>query len=138
MKATAQSFALQDGLAPVVATDNTALVSIVADLAGYDGATAVIQCGTLADADMTTTILLEESDASGSGFTAVADEDLIGTEVGAAFIFSSDLKMVKLGYKGIKRYLRLTITPAANSGNAPLSSCWILHNPRNPQTSQIV
>jgi hypothetical protein len=137
MKNTAFNIGLQDGFPPQVATDNTAIVAAACDLSGYEGATVVIQCGTLADADMTTTVLLEESDSSGSNYSAVADEDLIGTEAGAAVIFSDDLKIAKLGYKGKKRYIRLTVTPAANSSNAPLSSLYICQNPRSLQTTQI-
>jgi len=97
----------------------------------------LISYGTIADVDVTFTTLLEESDASGSGFAAVADADLIGTEADANPLFSDDGKCFKLGYKGQKRYLRLTITPAANSGNIPVCMIWGLINPRSlPQNTQ--
>jgi hypothetical protein len=138
-KDVSSSIKLTSGLTPRVATDNTALVSDVLDCAGFTGALAMISYGTIADVDATFTTLLEESDASGSGFAAVADADLIGTEAGANPLFSDDGKTFKLAYKGQKRYLRLTITPAANSGNVPVCMIWALTNARSlPQTTQKV
>lgn len=114
-------------IAPVVATDNTALVSAVIDTLGYNSATFVIATGTLADADATFAVLLEEGDASDlSGGNAVADADLIGTEALAGFTFADDSETRKLGYKGSKRYLRLTVTPSGNTGNAPIAAIAIL------------
>jgi hypothetical protein len=128
---------LQRAISPVVVTDNTAQVSTALDCAGFTGAVVAIATGTLSDADATTVVLLEESDASGSGYTAVADADLIGTELAAAPGFADDNECFKLGYKGTKRYLRLTVTPSGNTGNIPLSAVWILTSPRSvPQATQ--
>lgn len=113
-------------ISPVSVADNTAQVGQVVDRKGYDGLTYLIATGSLADADATFTVLLEESDASGSGYTAVADEDLIGTEALAGFTFADDDKVRKLGYKGAKRYTRLTITPANNASAALLSAIAVL------------
>jgi hypothetical protein len=116
-------------VAPYVATDNTAAVGSAIDRLGYDSATFVIATGTLADADATFAVLVEESDASGSGYEAVADGDLIGTEALAAFTFAADGATRKIGYRGIKRYLRITVTPSANTGNAPLCVIALLGHP---------
>lgn len=114
-------------LSPAAAvTDNTAFVGQVVDHQGADSATYLIATGSLADADATFTTLLEESDASGSGFTAVADKDLLGTEALASFTFADDDKVFKLGYIGNKRYTRLTVTPANNSGNAFIAAVAVL------------
>lgn len=122
-------------IAPAVVTDNTAQVGAAVDRAGYESVTYVIQTGTLADADATFTALLEESDSSGSGYTAVADVDLIGTEALASFTFAEDGKCLKIGYKGAKRYTKLTVTPANNTGNAPLSAIAILGHPASAPTA---
>ncbi len=122
-------------IAPQVATDTTALVGLVIDRAGYEALTYIIQTGVLADVDATFAVLLEESDASGSGFTAVDDKDLIGTEALAGFTFAADGVCRKLGYKGGKRYTRLTVTPAANSGNAPLAAYAELGFPSSAPTA---
>ena len=119
-------------LSPVSVSDNTAQVGQVIDHQGYDAATYVIATGSIADADATFTVLLEESDASGSGFAAVADADMVsqtsGTapETAAAFQFDSDNQCRKLGYIGVKRYTRLIITPANNASAALLSAVCVL------------
>jgi hypothetical protein len=128
------------GLAPVAATtDNTAYVSQVLDTQNFDSATFVGLLGSVADADTTLTVLVEHDDASGFGTaSAVADADLIGVEA-MGLTFADDNKVFKIGYKGIKRYVRVTVTPANNSGNLFLAGVWIQGHPRTiPQTTQVV
>lgn len=117
--------AMKRAISPVSISDNTAAVSQVLDMRGQMAACLAILTGSLADADATFTVLLEESDASGSGFAAVADADLIGTEALAGFTFADDDKVRKLGYKGSKRYIRATITPANNASAALLAAVWL-------------
>lgn len=116
--------------------DNTAQVGAIIDHSGYDSAEYIIQTGTLSDAGATFTVLLEEgNDSSLSDAAAVADADLIGTEALASFDQTADGKCLKLGYKGSKRYTRLTITPAGNGAAAPLSALCVLSDPRVAPTS---
>lgn len=111
-------------------TDNTAYVSDVADLKGYNSCLLSWQAGSIADVDATFTLLIEESDDN-STFTAVADAGLTTTEAAAAPTFGSDNTTGKIGYVGSKRYVRATITPAANSGNIFLAGQWILGGASN-------
>lgn len=121
-------------IAPAAAvTDNTAFVSSIIDCQGYDKVTLVVVTGTNADADATVTALLEESDASNmSGQNSVADEDMVtmtpGTlpEAAASFTFADDGETRAIGYVGSKRYIRLTMTPANNTGNQFLAGVAIL------------
>ena len=77
----------------------------------------IILIGALVDADATFAVLVEHGDDSGlSDAAAVPDTQLNGTEALAGFIFSDDDATRKVGYVGDKRYVRLTITPAANTG----------------------
>lgn len=123
-------------LAPAVGTDDTPLVGAIIDRLGYDSLTYLIQSGTLADAGATWTPLLEESDDPAmSDAAAVADADLIGTEALASLTQANDGVCRKLGYAGDKRYTRLTITPAGNAGNAPISAMALLGHPSNAPTS---
>lgn len=122
-------------ISPVSVADNTAQVGTAVDRKGYDGVTYLIATGSIADADATFTVLLEESDASGSGYTAVSDDDLIGTEVLAAFQFDDDNECRKLGYKGSKRYTRLTITPVNNASAALLAAVAVLSGPQIKPTA---
>lgn len=122
------------GLSPLAAAvaDDTAQVSQIVDTLGYESATFVILTGTLADADATFTVLVQDGDAANlSDAAAVADTDLIGTESLAGFAFGDDNEVRKIGYKGGKRYVRVTITPANNTGAAPLAGVWILGHPKH-------
>ena len=130
------NIALKRVISPVSVADNTAQVGQIIDRAGYDSLTYVIATGSLADADATFTVLLEEGAASNlSDAVAVADVDLIGTEALASFIFSDDDKVRKLGYKGGKRYTRLTITPAANASAGLIAAVAILGHPGTAPTA---
>jgi len=110
-------------ISPVSVADNTAQVSQIVDRRGFDSAMFAILTGSLADADVTFAVLLEESDEAGfSPSNAVADADLLGTEALAGFQFDDDNECRKLGYKGTKRYTRLTVTPTGNSGAAVIAA----------------
>jgi hypothetical protein len=113
-------------ISPVSVSDTTAQVGQVIDHQGSSNAVYIIATGSIADADATFTVLLEESDASGSGFAAVDDADLLGTEALAGFQFDDDNECRKLGYKGMKRYTRLTITPVNNASAALVSAVCML------------
>lgn len=123
------------------AGDNTPIVGAIIDHQGYESATYELNIGVVADADATFAVLLEESDASDlSGGNAVADGDMIsqGTgapETDAAFTFSDDGEVRTLGYRGSKRYTRLTITPSANTGAWPIGvTCVLGHRRAKPFT----
>lgn len=123
------------GVAVTAETDNTATVSGIIDLQGYDSLEFLIATGTLADADATFVVLVEEGDDSGlSDNAAVADLDLLGTEAQAAFTFVNDDEARKIGYIGNKRYVRCTVTPAANASAAPIAIIPLLGNPSDAPT----
>lgn len=124
-------------VAPVVATDGTAIVSAVIDTLGFESVTFVILTGTLADADATWAVTVKEGATSSQGaHTAVADADLIGTEALAGFTFADDGETRKIGYKGNQRYVSIEIDDVtANSGNAPLAVLAILGHPRSAPTA---
>jgi hypothetical protein len=116
------------GISPAAATtDNTAYVSQILDMQGLSSAEFVILAGALADADASFTVLAEEGEqANLSDNTAVDDRDLLGTEAQAGFDFSADNKVFKLGFRPSgKRYKRVTIAPANNTGNVFLAAVWI-------------
>lgn len=130
MKDLASNIDVKRVISPVSVADNTAQVGQIIDRRGFDSVTFLIATGSVADADTTFTVLLEESDDSGmSGGNAVADADLIGTEALAGFQFDDDNECRKLGYVGSKRYLRLTITPANNASAALLAAVAVLGHP---------
>lgn len=122
-------------ISPVSVADNTAQVSQIIDLNGYESLEFVILAGALADADVTFTVLVEDGAAANlSDAAAVDDKFLLGTEAQAGFKFDSDDKVFKIGYVGPKRYVRLTITPANNASAALLAAVAILGHPHNRPT----
>ncbi len=132
MRDLANHLTVKRAISPAAAvTDNTAFVSQIIDRAGYESLMFAIATGSLADADATFTALVEHSDnANFSASAAVPDSQLTGTEADASFTFAADDATRKIGYVGGKRYVRLTITPANNSGNAFVAAVAILSNPR--------
>lgn len=131
-------------IAPVAAvTNDTAAVSSIIDVLGYDKVTLAIVTGTDADADATFTALLEEGDASNlSDAAAVADADMVsqtaGTapEAAASYTFADDAETRAIGYIGNKRYIRLTVTPASNTGNFFVAGVAILED-KSPAFNQL-
>lgn len=112
-------------------SDNTPVVSAILDTAGFEAVELVIITGTLADADATFAVLLEHGDTANlSDAAAVADDELIGTETDAGFTAANDNTTRKLGYHGMKRYLRATITPSGNAAAAALAAVWLLAGSR--------
>lgn len=126
------------GVSPAAAvTDNTPFVSQIFDCRGYDSVAFVALTGSLADADATFATLVEHGDQSNlSDAAAVPDDSLNGTEALASFTFAADDKVFKVGYRGSKRYVRVTITPANNAGNAFVAGAWValpnIMPPANP------
>lgn len=114
-------------LSPASVADNTAQVGEIVDSKGFNSLTYLIATGSLADADATFTVLLEDGAAANlADAVAVDNAYLLGTEALASFIFSDDNKCFKLGYIGNKRYTRLTITPGGNASAALLSAVAVL------------
>ncbi len=120
-------YEVRRALSPVSVGDNTAQVSQIIDLQSALSLEFYIAIGSVADADATFAVLVEHGDVSNlSDASAVADADLLGTEADAGFTFSSDDSVKKIGYKGIKRYVRLTITPSGNASAALIAAVAVL------------
>lgn len=135
---------LRRAISPTRVTDNTAQVSQIIDLANCFSMEFAIAIGTVADADATFQVLVEDGNNSALSDNATVDPtQLLGivgvaaTPTGASFRFDSDDQVRKIGYIGAKRYVRLTITPALNAGNADISAIAILgKHHKDPQSSQ--
>lgn len=121
------------GISPAAAvTNNTAFVSQIVDTQGHESCEFILLTGSIADVDATFTVLFEDGDAANlSDAAAVADTELLGTEALATPLFSDDDSVFKIGYAGGKRYCRVTVTPAANTGNIFMNGVWILGNARS-------
>lgn len=130
---------------PTRVSDNTAQVSQIIDLQDAQAVTLIVLTGTLADADATFQALVEDGNDSALADNAevnsaflIGIEGVAATPTGLSFRYDSDNKHFKIGYIGPKRYLRLTITPASNSGNSDIAACAVLEGTRKqPRSSQV-
>lgn len=114
------------------AGNNTAKVSQIIDRAGFESLEFIILTGTLVDTDATFTVLVEDGDNSAlTDAAAVSDANLIETESQAGFQFDDDDEVRRIGYMGGKRYVRLTITPADNTGAWDIAAVALLGKPRH-------
>jgi hypothetical protein len=132
MRDQANDLHILSAIEPVAArTNNTAIVSSIIDRRGYDSLTFGIAVGTNTDADATFAVTMDDGDAANlSDAAAVAAADLVGTYALAGYNFADDAESRKIGYRGNKRYVRLTITPSGNdSGNIFIAALAILGNP---------
>lgn len=118
-------------VAPAAAVaDNTPFVGAWIDRSGYNALTYILATGTDADADATFAVTLEHADLDDKSDTAaVAATDVLGTLALAGYTFADDGESRKLGYVGGKKWTRITITPAANAGNAFLGVIALLGHP---------
>ncbi|MFN7194894.1 MAG: hypothetical protein ACK5UV_00215 [bacterium] len=127
---------IKRAISPVSVSDNTAQVSQILDTRGYESIELVIATGSIADADATFVVLIEDGDsATLTDAAAVSDTFLLGTEALAGFQFDDDNECRKIGYVGGKRYVRATITPANNASAALLSAVWVLGHARTAPTA---
>ena len=116
---------------------NTPTVSYVIDTAGYEGVTLVLITGNeTATAATFATTIEHGNQANLSDTSAPVATDLVGTTALDSFTFTSDNVTRKIGYIGSKRYLRLTVTPSANTdGTYYLAGVALLglgrNNPQN-------
>lgn len=124
---------MHNNILPAVAFNTQAISSDTTtngtevDLQGFESLEFIIQSGTITDG--TYTPLVEESDTSGSGYTAVADTDLLGTEADAAFAAADDNVTKRIGYIGFKPYVRLSIVSASTNTGGTLSASAIKGHP---------
>jgi hypothetical protein len=107
-------------------TDATTAGTII-DTDGFEALEFVVQSGTVTAG--TFTPLIEHSDnADFSGSSAVDDDDLLGTEADAAFAAADDNEAKRIGYRGEKRYVRLSLV-SASSANGVIGALAILGRP---------
>jgi hypothetical protein len=124
---------VRKGIAPYDhATGDAAVSTEIIDRQGFGSVEFLIATGSLADSDAEFTVLVQDGDDSGLSDAAnVSDTQLLGTEALASFDKDDDNSVFKIGYIGTKRYVRLTITPANNTGAALLCVIVILGHPEN-------
>lgn len=104
-------------------TTNTTTAGIIIDTQGYESLEFVAFSGARTDGSYLP--LIEESDdAAMSGANAVDDEDLLGTEVAATIAAANTVK--RIGYRGGKRYVRLSFVSTGVTSGATLGAVAVL------------
>jgi hypothetical protein len=123
----------ENAIGPLVVADNTAEVGAWIDRSGFQSLTFAIQTGAIATNGATFAVTMDEADAADySDAEAVDTSDQISSVIGeapetaASFTGANANSTFKIGYIGTKRYVRLTITPTSNSGNAALAATAVL------------
>ncbi|MEL7659602.1 hypothetical protein [Acetobacterium wieringae] len=109
---------------------NTTTAGAIIDTKGFGVLTFVFQTGTITDGDYT--LLIHEGNNSGlSDAAAVADADLLGTEALASFAADTDdNKVSKIGYRGNKRYVRLSVVSTNVTTGGTVGATAIQGNPQ--------
>lgn len=123
--------ALRSSSPAAILAGNGTLTGEIIDRLGFAGLEWLILLGALTDSTLTCTVY--ESDASDmTGETAVADKDLIGQT--NAFVIAgadadNDNRVIRVGYKGSKRYCRLKIVQTGATTGGYVCSCAIQSSP---------
>lgn len=125
MRDLASNIGPVDSVPPL--TNRTASINgIGVSTKGFDSAAAVVHFGAITDGGWTPSI--EESDTLGSGYTAVAAADQVGTFVEA--VAANDLTTQKVSYVGIKEFIRIVVTEStASVTGANFSGMIVLGHP---------
>jgi hypothetical protein len=108
------------------ATGSGGKTSVVIDRLGYDSAMFDIAYGTVTATAATVDVIVKDGDATGS-LTSVADANLLpqgtGQELAASLVATtprtsgvSKNYTTKIGYKGIKRYVGISLVPHTSGG----------------------
>lgn len=122
---------VKNSIPPVTVSNNDNTTGAVIDTSGYGSLTYVIHSATLADSDITLTPTIQECAVDNcSDASTVAAGQLIGTVAGATFAATDDNTVKTIGYKGYKRYSRIVMTPANNTGAALFGVEAILGHPK--------
>lgn len=92
-------------------TSDTTTVGLTIDMFNEESLEFAIQAGVITDGSYA--VLIEEALDDGTGspgaFSAVADADLLGTELGAALVAADDGAVTKIGYIGQERFVRASL-----------------------------
>lgn len=108
--------------AATIATDTTTN-GIAVDTQGYEGGVMMLRVGTLTDG--TYTLGVEESDASGSGYSTIPAARIVGTPIALAAANDQDA----IGFISNKQFVRATILSASTTSGADITASCALGMP---------
>ena len=118
-------------------SSNTTTEGEIIDRQGYESLTFFTQSGILTDGAYT--FVIEDGDDSGLSDKAdVSDDFLLGLESGLTLALTDDDKVGKIGYVGVKRFVRLKIVSAGTTTGGTIGAIALLGFARHaPDTVQL-
>lgn len=120
---------------PAAIGANATKTGSIIDRQGYGGVEFLVTYGSVTTTGSVLTAVLKEGDVTGT-LTSVADADLLGTEALASLLAATPrtagtTKEVtkRLGYRGSKRYVQLSIVQTGVTSAGAVSASAVLFNP---------
>ncbi len=121
-----------NAVAPVSHGSTSDITGLTVDTQGFEKCLFVLLNGLIND--LVATILIEDS-PDDSAWTAVVDGDLLGLESDLTIAADDDTKVAQIGYKGAKRYVRLSYVVTTGSGANLIGAACVLSNPHRAPTT---
>lgn len=127
---------IQQKLAIIPATigANATKTGAIIDRQGYGGVEFLVSYGSVTTTGTIVTAVVKEGDVTGT-LTSVADADLLGTEAlaslaaGARVAGTGKEVTKRVGYKGTKRYVQLSLVQTGVTSAGAVSASAVLFNP---------
>lgn len=123
---------LKEALASQIINTNTTTQGVIIDTKGYESWTLFLHSGTITDG-VYTPLIEHGDDAALSDAAAVADADLLpsgtGQEAAIAFVAADDNAIKKIGYTGVKRYIRLSVVSTDVTSGGTIGAKVVLGHP---------
>jgi hypothetical protein len=122
------SIDLKNNIAPELAVDiqaissDTTTVGTEVDTAGFESVTFILTTGAYTDGNYT--LLIEDTDTTGTGYVAVDDSFLIGTEAETTLSAANDSS--RIGYVGKKQFVRASIVSDTTTTGATAGAVVLL------------
>lgn len=119
---------------PVALGATGVMAGAIIDRQGYGGVEFVVDYGSITTTGTAIAAVLKEGDVTGT-LASVADGDLLGTEAlvglaaGARVAGTGKEVSKRLGYKGTKRYVQLTLTHSGTTSTGAIAANAVLFNP---------
>lgn len=117
------NLSIRSGLAAATIATDTTTNGIAINMQGFEGGVMMLRVGTLTDG--TYTLGVEESDSSGSGYTAIPAARLGATPIALAAANEHDA----IGFLANKQFVRATILSAATTSGADITASCALGMP---------
>lgn len=121
---------------PAAALDGDGtLTSEIIDRSGYESVGFLIVAGTLTDGDYTCTLYEDDDPAMGTRSKVLATDLLGQTENDFVLTSADSSQVVKVGSKGLKRYVQLEIVQSSSSDGGFICAVALQGNPRFSPTA---